>query len=58
MLRDALPVLAPEATMRDAVVQLWLATDFLQMGDFARSLGHFDMMIRTNNDAAQVVTLP
>ena len=47
---------AERISRRDAAVQLWLGLDDLKKRQIAPALHHFDLMIRTNTDAANLVT--
>lgn len=46
---------AERISRRDGAVQLWLGADRLRAGEIASGLRHFDLMIRSDSDAANMV---
>ncbi|MBB5685743.1 hypothetical protein [Sphingobium boeckii] len=46
---------AERISRRDSAVQMWLGSDNLRRGDIVGGLRHFDLMIRANGEAADLV---
>jgi hypothetical protein len=47
---------AERATRRDPAVELWLGLDRIKRGEVALGLRNFDLLIRTNAEAAKLIT--